>query len=246
MGDVVTAASEWWEQARIRLQPDAVPAGLGTWALVVLAIVVAVVLLPPLWRQARVLVTVVHELGHGLVGVLCGRRFTGLVLRGDMSGHAVTVGPVRGAGRVLSTWAGYPAPAVVGAASVQAADAGWAAPLLAVTALVLLVSLVRVRSWYTALVMVAVTAITGALWWWGSGHLQAALVLGTGTFLVVGAWRHLGAVLSRPSPSSDPSVLAQLTWLPRWGWIFSFAVALAGATWWAAGPLLELAGGVAG
>jgi hypothetical protein len=227
VGDVVTAAGRWWEQAWLRLQPDAVPGGLGTSALVVL-------------------VTVVHELGHGLVGVLCGRRFTGLVLRGDMSGHAVTVGPARGPGRVLSTWAGYPAPAVVGAASVQAAHAGWAPTLLAATAVVLLLSLVRVRSWYTAAVMVAVTAVAGALWWWGAGPVQAAVVLGTGTFLVVGAWRHLGAVLSRPSPSSDPSVLAQLTWLPRWGWILSFAVALAAATWWALAPLRELAAGLVG
>ena len=76
----------------------------------------------------RLAVTLVHELGHALVGLAVGRRFTGFVLRGDMSGHAVTVGPARGPGRVLSTWAGYPAPAVVGAALVWAAGRGWAAP----------------------------------------------------------------------------------------------------------------------
>ncbi|MFD1506181.1 M50 family metallopeptidase [Georgenia yuyongxinii] len=243
MDDVGAAVGRWWGQAWARMQPDAV-GDVGAVVLLVLAAVAAVVLVPPVWRQARVLVTVVHELGHAVVGVLCGRRFTGLVLRGDMSGHAVTVGPARGAGRVLSTWAGYPAPAVVGALSVQAAAAGWAPPVLGVTAALLLGALVRVRSWYTAAVMVALTAVTAALWWWGPATLQAAVVLGMGVFLVVGAWRHLGAVLSRPSPGSDPAVLGQLTWLPRQMWVLSFAVVLAAATWWALGPVRALAGWV--
>lgn len=119
---------------------------------------------------------------------------------------------------MLSTWAGYPAPAVVGALLVRAAGTGWAPTVLGVGALVLLVSLVRVRSWYTALVMVALTAATAALWWWVGGALQAAVLLGVGLFLLVGAWRHLGALLGSRSPGSDAAVLAGLTRVPRWCW----------------------------
>src|SRR6476661_4004970 len=96
-----------------------------TVALVAALLVVAV---PAVWQVLRLAVTLVHELGHAMVGLAVGRRFTGFVLRGDMSGHTVTGGPTRGPGRVLSTWAGYPAPAVVGAALVWTAGRGWAAP----------------------------------------------------------------------------------------------------------------------
>src|SRR5699024_11577829 len=82
------------------------------------AISLAIIVIDPLWRIARLAVTFVHELGHAVVGILCRRRFTGFVLRGDASGHAVTRGRPRGPGRVLTAWAGYPAPAVVGAVLV--------------------------------------------------------------------------------------------------------------------------------
>ena len=242
MGESVDDVGAWVAQAWSRLQPGPVPPERPVVLAAVLAAVVVAVAVPVLWRHLRVVVTVVHELGHGLVGVLLGRRFTGLVLRADMSGHAVTVGPARGAGRVASTWAGYPAPALVGAVLVRAAGTGWAPTLLGATALVLLVAVVRVRSWYTALVMVVLTAGTGALWWWGSAALQAAVLLGVGLFLLVGAWRHLGALLGSRSPGSDASVLAGLTRVPRWCWVLSFAVVLGLATWFALAPSLALAG----
>jgi hypothetical protein len=235
-----TTGSDLWGQVSARLQPEplSTPSTSGFWT--VLVVVVVVTGVPALWLRSRVVVTVVHELGHGLVGMLFGRRFTGLVLRGDMSGHAVTVGPARGAGRILSTWAGYPAPALVGAAAVQAAGAGWAPPALGATGLVLLVCLVRVRSLYTAAVMVALTVVTGILWWQGGPALQGAVVLGVGTFLVVGAWRHLGAVVAQPSSSSDPGVLARLTHLPAWTWNAGYVVVLAAASWWALRGALAL------
>ncbi|UNX54686.1 M50 family metallopeptidase [Georgenia sp. TF02-10] len=224
------ALSGWWEQVWVRLQPD--PAG-GAVTWVVLAAVAAAVLAGPVWRRLRVLVTVVHELGHALVGVLGGRRFTGLVLRGDMSGHAVTVGPARGPGLVLTAWAGYPAPAIVGAAAVQAAAAGWAPPLLGLTVLVLLLALLRVRSFYTAAVVVGVGVATAALWWWAPPTWQAQVLAGTGLFQLIGSWRHLAVVAARPGPGSDVGVLARLTRVPRWCWLVSFALVLAAATWWA-------------
>ncbi|MPV38295.1 M50 family peptidase [Georgenia subflava] len=224
------------------MTPTAPPGAPGAALWWVLGAVLAAVAVPPLWRRLRVLVTVVHELGHGLVGVLFGRRFTGLVLRGDMSGHAVTVGKAGGAGRVLSTWAGYPAPAVVGAVLVRLAGSGWSPPVLGLLTVVLLGALLRVRSLYTAAVMVALTAGTAALWWWGSPSLQAAVLLGLGLFLLVGAWRHLGALLAGPSAGSDATVLARLTIVPRWCWTLSFAVVLAGASWLSLGPLARLLG----
>lgn len=236
-----TTGSDLWAQlsGRLHADPGAVPGGASV--IVVLALVVAVVVVPAWWTQARVVVTVVHELGHGLVGALCGRRFTGLVLRGDMSGHAVTVGSARGLGRVLCTWSGYPAPAATGAFALHAAGAGWASPALAGTVVVLAGSLLRVRSLYTAAVMVALAALTAALWWWASPAVQGGMLLGTGAFLLVGAWRHLGAVLAHSGSTSDPAVLAGLTHVPRWCWHASFIAVLAASSWWALRSLLAMA-----
>jgi len=136
----------WLEQVWSRIVPDAGIALAGPPVLVVLVAALVAVAVEPVWRVVRLGVTLVHELGHAGVGMLCGRRFTGFVLRGDMSGHAVTVGPARGLGRVLTTWAGYPAPGVVGALAVWLAVRGWSAPVLTGILAVLVTSALRVRS----------------------------------------------------------------------------------------------------
>ena len=143
----------WFEQVWSRVVPEQGVALSGTPVVIVLVAALVAVAVEPLWRVLRLGVTLVHELGHAGVGMLCGRRFTGFVLRGDMSGHAVTVGPARGLGRVFTTWAGYPAPGVVGAVVVWLAVRGWSAPVLTGILAVLVVAALRVRSGLTALVV---------------------------------------------------------------------------------------------
>ncbi|ACQ82101.1 conserved hypothetical protein [Beutenbergia cavernae DSM 12333] len=222
--------SGWWDDVVTRVTPSSAVTLDARTVTLALAAALAVVAVPPLWRVLRVVVTLVHELGHAVVGILCGRRFTGFVLRADMSGEAVTVGAARGAGRVATTWAGYPAPGIVGAVLVLAAAHGWAAPVLTAVGVLLVVVAIRVRSFYTGLALVAVLAGVAALWWWRDDARSAAVLLGVGAVLVLGAWRHLGAVAGSPR-GSDPAVLAALTRVPGWLWVFSFGLVLAGATW---------------
>lgn len=214
-----------------RVQPVGDIALAGPALLVVLAAALVAVAVPTLWGVLRLGVTLVHELGHAGVGMAVGRRFTGFVLRGDMSGHAVTVGPPRGAGRVVTTWAGYPAPAVVGALAVRLGTHGWSGALLAAVVVVLLVALLRVRSALTAVVVLAVTALTGWLFCSGTALAQAQVLVAAGLVLVVGAWRHLGAVAGTRDATSDAGVLARLTGVPRFVWLASFGLVCAGATW---------------
>jgi hypothetical protein len=204
----------------------------GAPVLVVLVAALVAVAVAPVWGVLRLGVTLVHELGHAGVGMLSGRRFTGFVLRGDMSGHAVTVGPARGFGRVATTWAGYPMPALVGAGAAWLAVRGWAPTVLTVVLVVLVVAALRVRSLLTAVVVLVVGAATGALWWAGTDRLQAQVVVGAAVVLVVGAWRHLAAVAAAPDPgTSDPAVLARLTRVPRVLWVLSFALVCAWSAW---------------
>ncbi|WP_076263630.1 M50 family metallopeptidase [Intrasporangium flavum] len=215
-----------------RVVPTAGHLAIGTTSvLVVLGVAFVLVAVEPLWRVVRLVVTLVHELGHAVIGVLVGRQFTGFVLRGDMSGHAVTRGPARGPGRVASTWAGYPAPALVGALMVWAAGRGWSAPLITAGLVILLFALVRVRSALTVVVMLVAIGGSAALWWWRDDTLQAQVLIGLGVVLLVGAWRHLLAVLADRSGASDPAVLGQLTHLPRILWNLTFVAVCALATW---------------
>ena len=59
----------------------------------------------------------------------------------------------------------------------------------------LLAALTRVRSALTGLVVLTVTAATGALWWWRDDALQQQVLVGVGLLLLVGAWRHLATML---------------------------------------------------
>ena len=223
---------EWFEAVRDRVVPATGDVALAApRLLIVLGLALVLVAVEPLWRVVRLAVTLVHELGHAVVGVLVGRQFTGFVLRGDMSGHAVTRGPVRGPGRVASTWAGYPVPALLGAAMVWAAERGWAAPVITAGLAVLLFALVRVRSVLTVVVMIVAIAGSAALWWWRDDALQTQVLVGLGIVLLVGGWRHLVAVLKDRTSGSDPGVLAWLTHLPRTVWNLSFVVVCALATW---------------
>jgi len=91
---------DWFSEVWARTLPESGVALSGAPVVAVLVAALVAVAFEPLWRIVRLVVTLVHELGHASVGILAGRRFTGFVLRGDMSGHAVTVGPAcRRAGR---------------------------------------------------------------------------------------------------------------------------------------------------
>lgn len=197
----------------------------------------------PAWRILRLVVTLVHELGHAAIGVVFGRRFTGFVLRADMSGHAVTVGPARGLGVVATTWAGYPAPAVVGALLVWLAASGWSGPVVTALLVALLVALVFVRSALTALVVGGSLAAVAALWWWRDDAVQQHVLVGVGVVLLVGAWRHLATVLGRVEATSDVGVLARQTGIPAPLWQVGFVLVLGLSTWVVVAEMLAVLGG---
>ena len=211
--------------------------------LTVLAVAVVAVSWWPAWRLLRLAVTLVHELGHAVLGVAVGRRFTGFVLRSDMSGHAVTVGKASGPGVVVMTWAGYPAPGLLGALLVWLAVGGWTAPVLTALVAGLLVALLFVRSALTGLVVLTALAAIGALWWWRDDVLQQHVLLGIGIVLLVGAWRHLAVVLGRVSAGSDVGMLARHSWLPAVVWQASFVLVCGLSTWVVAREVLAVLNG---
>lgn len=219
--------AQLWNEIVERTLPGAVP---QTWVLwPALAVLALVLLWPAARRWGRILVTIVHEAGHAAVGILVGRRFHGFVVGRDLSGHAVTSGKTRGAGLVLTTWAGYPAPALLGALVALAAMRGWAGLVLVLSLLLLAVLLVMSRSLRTAFLVCLVGLLTGCLWWWG-GPWRDGLVAGTGLALLVGAWDSLRDVAGSRDGGQDHRTLARLTPLPAGLWLLTWFLLDAAAT----------------
>lgn len=214
------------------------------WALALCGLLALALCLPRrTWRWFGLVVTVVHELGHGLAGLIVGRRVMTIRIEADHSGvtHSFGTGP----SAAWSTFWGYPFPAVVGAVWAGAVGLGhW--PLAAVgSAVVLLGSLAVMRgalSW-------AVTAGSAALL---LGLVRADLAIGrwlmlaVGTALWIGAlrvwWllarRHVQGALSRRTQRehplglpSDAVALAQATGVPAAVWLAAFlaVILLSGA-----------------
>lgn len=196
----------------------------SVWVAIILGVVGAA--WRPAWQVLKLLTTLVHELGHAFVAMLCGRQFTALVVRSDMSGHAVTVGKPTGVGRVATTWAGYPAPAVVAAAAALTAATGYAAAMITVLLVLCVVAVTRARSLLTVGFLLLVVAGLAATWWWRDDMFQAQLLICLSVLLVFGAWRHLSAVAGSRSSSSDAAALRDLTGVPSSVWVVTFFVAI--------------------
>ena len=194
-----------------------------------LAILIIVLAWGPARRWGRTLVTIVHEAGHAAVGLMVGRRFLGFVVSRDLSGHAVTAGKSTGPGRVATSWAGYPAPAILGTVVVLLALHGWASAVLLLGLVILAVLLVMSRSVRTVLLVLLVAALTGALWWWG-GSWRDGVVAGVGLALIVGAWDSLRDVAASRDGAQDHRTLAALTGVPAGLWLVTWFLVDAAAT----------------
>lgn len=185
------------------------------------------------WVALRILVTVVHELGHAVIGVLCGRRLSGITVAADMSGQTVTVGKAAGPGRVLTTIAGYPVPPVVGAALMVLAAQGYAPVALAVGSALLVILLVMVRSFLTFTVFFLAAGAGLLVWWLAEPVLTTGVVLAFGIFLVIGGLRAVLSLISEHARGrtsrSDAATLGLLTPLPAGVWLTLFLLVSLGA-----------------
>ena len=187
--------------------------------LVLLTGVVALVLVlaSVTWPRVRLGVTVVHEAGHALVGVLVGRRLRSVHLHSDTSGLTVTRGKPRGPGMVAMLAAGYLAPAVLGLVAALLLAAGRSVGLLWLLVLLSAVLLLWVRNGYGFLVLLGGGAGVLLLTWYGDGTVQSVAAYLITWLLLLAAPRPLVELLrdgKRRGRTSDPDQLAALTRVP--------------------------------
>jgi len=209
---------------------------------VILSLVVASVIVgvPRAWRLSRHVITMAHEGGHAVVGLLAGRRLAGIRLHSDTSGVTVTSGRSRGIGMVATLAAGYVTPSLLGLGAAWLVASRHIGALLLCSLVLLAAMLVAIRNVF-GVVSVAVCAATifGAVWW-ASPTLQAALAWTMTWLLLLGGLRPIWELRptrhGRRASTSDPAQLAALTHVPAVMWVAVFAaVALAslvvGARW---------------
>jgi hypothetical protein len=180
------------------------------------------------WPRVRLGVTVVHEAGHALVGVLVGRRLKSVHLHSDTSGLTVTSGKPRGPGMVAMLAAGYLAPAALGVLAALLLAAGRSVGLLWLLVVLLAALLLWVRNFYGFLVVLLGGAVVLALTWYAAPRVQSVAAYLVCWTLLLGAPRPLVELLRegrRRSRTSDADQLARLTPFPAVLWVLALLLA---------------------
>lgn len=208
------------------LAPQPAPPALLVAATAVLAL--ATVVVRRAWRLARNAITIAHEGGHALVAVLTGRRLRGIRLHSDTSGLTLSAGRPTGPGMVLTLFAGYVTPSLLGLAGAWLLSAGRIRLLLWLAVALLLAMLVMMRNGYGILAVLATGALVFAVSWYASSDAQAVFAYAAVWFLLVGGVRPVGEVqrLRRRGRAvdSDPDQLARLTRIPGVVWVGLFGL----------------------
>src|SRR5690348_13087753 len=119
-------------------------------------VALAAVLNRPVWRPLRTVVTIAHEGGHALAALLSGRRLTGIRLHSDTSGVTLSVGRPTGFGMVVTAFAGYVTPSLLGMGGAALLASGHITMTLWITLLWLALMLTMIRNVYGAFALVVV------------------------------------------------------------------------------------------
>ncbi|MEV6772440.1 M50 family metallopeptidase [Nocardia sp. NPDC051030] len=201
------------------------------WQLVIGTGVVAllVVVFRPTWRVLRNVVTLAHEGGHAFTALLTGRRLNSIRLHSDTSGLTVSSGKPYGFGMILTSAAGYPAPALLGLGYAALLGAHRITLMLWLTIALLLVLLLKVRNWYGLLSILVTGGVVFGASWFGTDTVQAALAYAAAWFLLLAAVRPVLELQRNRAhePNSDADQLARLTRIPGILWVLLFgAIAL--------------------
>lgn len=194
------------------------------------------------WVPMRRVVTVVHEAGHGVAALLVGRRVAGIRVHPDASGLTLSRGRPDGWGMVVTLFAGYVSPSLLGLGLAWMVSRGRSALALWLLVLALAVLLVSMRNLYGALIVVLCgLGVVAGSWFlpvaYGSVLVcgLAWLMLMMGPIVVVGLFRGT-------SPTSDPGKLAAITHIPQPVWVSVWLLCGVLALWQGGLWLLNVAG----
>jgi hypothetical protein len=197
-----------------------------TMVLVTAGLAFIVVALSWLWRPARNVITIVHEAGHAIVAVVAGRRLTGIRLHSDTSGLTLSKGKPYGPGMVLTGFAGYIAPSLLGLGFAGLLAYDRVTGLLVACAVLLFGVLLVVRNIFGIFSVLLTGAVLAAVSKWAPVEVQAPFAHLITWFLLLGGIRSVGDLqrLRRRGRArdSDADQLARLTGAPGLFWVGAF------------------------
>jgi|GEM_PF-128529 len=236
VGDVV---GQVWQAATTPVPPPATAVVVAMGALAL-----AVVLVTPVWRVARHVVTIAHEAAHALAALLTGRRLSGIRLHSDTSGLTVSSGRPRGFGMILTAFLGYVGPGLIGLGAAALLRQGYAVGLLWLLVVLLALMLLQIRNWFGLWSVLVTGAALVGVSWWATPDVQSAVAYAVTWFLLLGAVRPVLELQSERArgraATSDADILARLTHVPGLFWVGVFLVVTLGAAVlggsWIVGP----------
>ncbi|MDQ0850257.1 hypothetical protein QFZ65_002195 [Arthrobacter sp. B3I9] len=238
-------AGTWWDRTVAGFTQSPLPHVTGTELVLVVLLAVALSLPRATWRYFGLLATVIHELGHAFAALLTGQRLGGIRLSLDHSGTTTTYGR-GGLPAAWSTFWGYPAPAVVGAAMVWCGFNGWGPAAMSVGTLVLLASFVFIRNGMGLLITAAAVLAAALLVLFVPPGFNGHVMIVLGLALLVAAVRDLTKLVNvhlrrrDRLPTSDAYLLFRATSVPAIVWIVLFAAVVGGAWWFAWQPMVQV------
>ncbi len=201
------------------------PPALGVvLATAVLALVLTAT--PSVWRHTRHLVTIAHEGAHGVAALISGRRLAGIRLHSDTSGLTVSRGRSTGPGMVLTAFAGYVGPALIGLGAAHLLAAGHGVGVLWALLVLLALLLLQIRNFFGLWSVLVAGSVLVVVTRWADADLQLVVAYAVTWFLLVAAPRAVVELQrhrrARPGGSSDADTLARLTGVPGLVWVGVF------------------------
>lgn len=183
-----------------------------------------------IWVKLKYPVTLVHEAGHGFVGMLFGRKLHGIRLHSDTSGLTVTAGSKRGLGVIFTTLWGYPAPSVLGGALLLLVAQGYATLALWLLVLMLVLVLLQIRNFFGLWSVLASGLVVVAGAQYLDPFFQSLLATAFAALLLVGSVRAVRnlqvarkqEVALSGSSASDADSLREHTLIPASLWVGFF------------------------
>lgn len=178
------------------------------------------------WPVTRNVVTIAHEGGHALLALVTGRRLAGIELHSDTSGVTVSAGRPTGFGMILTAFAGYVAPSLMGLGGAFLLASGRVLATLWITTLLLALMLLMIRNLYGALSVIVTGGIIFVVSWWTTAVVQSAFASLLVWFLLVAGPRPVWELQQKRrqglAPDSDADQLAGLTGIPGLFWVVAF------------------------
>lgn len=185
------------------------------------------VFVPGIWKISRNVITVAHEGGHALIAKLTFRKVSGIKLNYNTSGVTITKGKQYGLGAILTTMAGYIAPALMALGLSFLLSNGYIRLTLFIVLILLFLMLIMIRSLWGIVIMLPLTA--GFYYLFTQvPYLQVFVLMLLTSFLIVGSLKPIIELYIQRQESrdraNDADQLQKLTLIPYHFWILFFLI----------------------